>query len=214
MNRLRDSRPAATRTLKKTLAHLGAGDADLGRAAALVGPLPDRSRAPGFAALLQILCEQQLSVASAAAIWSRVAAAASPLAPESFLALPDERLRALGLSRAKILYGKGLAQAVTAGALDLDALETRDDEAAMAALTAVKGVGRWTAEIYLLFALGRGDVWPADDLALQAAAQHLKGLDRRPGRAEMVALAEPWRPYRGTAARLLWAYYRHIKGMA
>ncbi len=207
------SGPAMVRPLGRVIAQLTAGDRDLERVVRLVGPLPDRSRPPGFAALLQILCEQQLSVASAAAIWKRVAAAVEPLGPETFLALPEERLRALGLSRSKVIYGRALAEAVAAGRFDLDGLSALDDEAAMAALTAIKGIGRWTAEIYLLFTLGRNDIWPADDLALQAAMHHLKGLRQRPGRAEMVALAEGWRPHRGTAARLLWAYYRQIKGM-
>ena len=190
------------------LRRLARADADLARAWELVGGLPDRRREPGFATLMRIIVEQQLSVASANAIWGRVRMAADPFTPERFLALRAPRLKACGLSRPKIDYCRGLARAIADGALDLDGLDALDDVAAIAALTGVRGVGRWTAEIYLLFALGRPDVWPAQDLALQVAVQHLKSLPERPGPRDMDRLAEAWRPHRGTAARLLWKYYR------
>jgi DNA-3-methyladenine glycosylase II len=197
--------------LAKALRTLSRRDADLARARRLSGPLPDRRRDPGLATLMRIVVEQQLSVASANAIWGRVIGAADPFTADAFLALQDGHLRTLGLSRPKALYCRELAAAVRDGRLDFVALDSMDDEAALAHLTAIKGIGRWTAEIYLLFALGRPDVWPAHDLALQAAVADLKGLDARPDWKAMDKLAEPWRPYRGTAARLLWRYYAAIK---
>jgi DNA-3-methyladenine glycosylase II len=212
--------PTPAHADRAALAHLAAADADLARAAAAVGPLPDRRREPGFSTLVRILVDQQLSVAAANAIWTRLVEAAAPLAasgpstvtPERLLRLRPERMRKAGLSRPKVLYCRGIARAVSSGALDLDRIGRMDDGDAMAELTQVKGIGRWTAEIYLLFALGRTDIWPAQDVALQHALGQLKGLPARPNVKEMDALAEPWRPHRGAAARLLWAYYRFLRG--
>lgn len=197
--------------LTKALRHLSRRDPDMARARKMAGPLPDRRRDPGLATLMRIVVEQQLSVASANAIWGRVHAAAQPFTAEAFLALHPELLRTCGLSRPKARYCRELAQATASGQLDFAALDTLDDAGALAHMTRVKGIGRWTAEIYLLFALGRTDIWPAHDLALQAAVAHLKNLPARPTAKEMDALAEPWRPHRGTAARVLWGYYRAIK---
>jgi DNA-3-methyladenine glycosylase II len=193
------------------LRRLAKADADLGRAWKLVGPLPDRRRQPGFATLLRLIVEQQVSVAAADAIWNKLAAATQPLEPRRFLEFNDGVLRACGLSRPKIKYARHLALAVADGALDLAAVGRMADGAALAELVKVKGIGRWTGEIYLLFALGRPDVWPAGDLALMAAVRHLKQLPARPTLAQMDRLAEPWRPDRGTAARLLWRYYRAVR---
>lgn len=206
--------------LAAALAGLSAADADLARAVATVGPLPDRRRAPGFETLIRILVDQQLSVAAANAIWTRLAEAAAPLVasgpstvtPESILRLRPARMRKAGLSRPKVIYCREIARAVAGNALDLDRIGRLDDGGAMVELTRVKGIGRWTAEIYLLFALGRADVWPAQDVALQHAVGQLKRLPARPSVKEMDALAEPWRPHRGAAARLLWAYYRFLRG--
>ncbi len=197
--------------LTKAFRHLSRRDPDMARARKMAGPLPDRRREPGLATLMRIVVEQQLSVASANAIWARVFAAATPFTAEAFLALHPDALRACGLSRPKALYCRELAQAAATGRLDFARLDTLDDASALEHLTQVKGIGRWTAEIYLLFALGRSDIWPAHDLALQAAVAHLKNLPERPSAREMDALAEPWRPHRGTAARMLWGYYRAIK---
>lgn len=196
-------------TLRPALEALAEVDCDMARAYRVCGLPPVRRQASGFAGLVRIIMAQQVSTASARAIIARLEAAVRPLAPEGFLALDDPALRVIGLSRQKIVYGRALAEDLRAGRLDLDALATLDDEAAMDRLVRLKGVGRWTAEIYLLFALERPDVWPADDLAVQVAAQRLKGLDERPKRPRMVALAEPWRPHRSAAARLLWHLYRH-----
>jgi len=200
--------------LARALKALRAADGDMARAIKLVGPLPDRSRPAGFPALLKIVCQQQLSVASAAAIWNRMEAAIQPLTPARLLSFDDAGLRALGMSGPKIRYSRHLAETLAGGGLDLETLATMEDAAALAALVQIKGIGRWTAEIYLMFALGRPDVWPADDLALQVAVQYLKGLKARPSQKQMDRLAEPWRPHRTVAARILWAYYREVKGRA
>lgn len=194
--------------LDAELAELAARDADLARAIAAVGVLPDRTRAPGFATLLKIICDQQLSTLAAAAIWARFETALGTVTPDRIVRSTDEELRALGLSRPKVRYARILAEQVADGRLDLDAVDRMADAEAMAALTAVTGIGRWTAEIYLLFALGRTDIWPAGDLALQESLRRLKRLKARPDAARMDAIAKKWRPYRGTAARVLWAYYR------
>jgi DNA-3-methyladenine glycosylase II len=198
------------RRLKRGLTALAESDPDMARAIDAAGRLPVRSREPGFPTLLNVIMAQQLSVASAAAIWGRLEAAADPMTPAALLKIHPRRLRTIGLSRQKALYARELAKALEARRLDLDALVAMDDEAAIAALTAVKGVGRWTAEIYLLFSLGRPDVMPADDLALQVAAQRIKGLKVRPTGRELRAMAETWRPWRSVAARVLWHYYRIV----
>lgn len=186
-------------------------DPDIAAAVTRIGyPIP-RLRAPGFATLLQIMVAQQISTRAAAAIWARLVEACGPaVSAEGFLALNDEALRVIGLSRRKMAYGRGLAQAVTSGAVDLEGLRAHSDAEAIAAISALHGFGRWSAEIYLLFALGRTDSFPGDDLAVQIGMQRLKGLDQRPNRKQMDALAEPWRPHRGCAALLLW----HIYGAA
>ncbi|HYM33164.1 MAG TPA: DNA-3-methyladenine glycosylase [Candidatus Cybelea sp.] len=201
----------ANNELKRALRALARADEDLARAIRVAGPLPDRSRPPGFQTLLRSICFQQLSIASAGAIWQRLEARVSPLDPQGLLALDEDALRGLGLSRPKARYALALAESIVGGSLDLDMLHAMDDEAAIAALCQVKGVGRWTAEIYLLFALGRSDTFPADDLALQVAAQHVKKLRKRPDGTKMRKLAEAWSPHRGVAARLLWHYYRAAK---
>jgi DNA-3-methyladenine glycosylase II len=197
------------KVMEETLAVLGARDIDLARAHREAGTPALRHRQPGFATLLDIILAQQLSTASANAIRGRLAALASPLAPERFLELDDDCLRAIGFSRQKIIYGRGLAEAIATGALDLARIRRMDDEAAIETITTLKGLGRWSAEIYLLFALKRPDIWPVDDLAVVVAVQRLKGLKERPGRKEMLEIGEPWRPWRSYAARLMWHYYRN-----
>ncbi|MEM6662396.1 MAG: DNA-3-methyladenine glycosylase 2 family protein [Pseudomonadota bacterium] len=177
-------------------------------AAALIetGKLPLRRRGGGFPAMLQAICGQQLSVASAASVWNKLCAEDATTA-EAFHACSDETLRACGLSRPKIRYGRALVDAD----IDYRALATMPEEEAIATLTAVKGIGVWTAEIYLKFAVGRADVIAAGDLALQEAARILFELPTRPTDKELRVLAEPWSPWRAVAARLLWAYYRVAK---
>lgn len=192
--------------LPAALEALGRLDPDCARALDEVGPPPLRYRPPGFATLLRIIVAQQVSLASAAAIWGRLEAACDPLVPERLLELSDEELRGAGLSRQKARYARSLAETVLSGALTVPALEALDDEAAIAAVSSVKGLGRWSAEVYLLFSLGRPDVWPADDVGLMMGAHKLKRLAERPDAKAMRTLAEPWRPYRAVAARLLWHY--------
>jgi DNA-3-methyladenine glycosylase II len=200
------------KTLEEALAELGRRDPDLARAQREAGLPALRKRAPGFATFLDIILAQQLSAASANAIRARLKALATPLSPESFLALDDASLRGIGFSRQKVLYGRGLAEALANGALDLAHIHRLPDEEAIAAITSLKGLGRWSAEVYLLFALRRPDIWPVDDLAVVVAVQRLKRLKERPDRKRMLAIAEPWRPWRSYAARLMWHYYRNAPG--
>lgn len=193
------------------MAALVAADADFARVVAAHGPPPSRRRDPGFGTLLRAIVFQQVSTAAGTAIWGRLEAGLGAMAPTALLAHDDEALRAFGLSRPKVKYARALATALADGTLDLDNLHRLDDEAAIAALVALPGIGRWTAEIYLLSALDRPDVMPAADIALMTAAQHLKGLSARPTPKQMYALSEPWRPWRSVAARLLWHYYRALK---
>ncbi len=201
--------PPPDESLRGDLEVLAGRDRDLARAYEACGLPPERRSPLGFAGLIRIIVGQQVSTASAAAILSRLAEVLPELEAQAFLALDDERLAAVGFSRAKIAYGRALAGAVASGYLDPAGLAHLADEEAIAHLTAIKGIGRWTAEIYLLFALRRPDVWPAGDLAVVKAVQSLKALDSRPSAADMDRLAAPWRPHRSAAARLLWHYYRH-----
>ena len=157
--------------------------------------------------LVLVILEQQVSLASALVAFEKLRAAASPLTPERFLAFDDAALRAFGFSRQKALYCRLAARAVLEGELNFDALRSLDDDAARAHLLRLKGVGPWTAEIYLLRSLLRPDAWPSGDLALQLAAQEVKRLPARPTAAELDELAEAWRPLRAVAARLLWLHY-------
>lgn len=175
-------------------------------ALAHTGPLPLRLRAPGFAGLLEVIVGQQVSVASANAIKARLGAAGL-ICERSVRAGGPDGLRAAGLSGAKTRYALALAEA----ALDYDALAHAPDDEVFATLTAVKGIGPWTAQIYLMFCLGRADAFAPGDLALQVAAQSLFGLEARPNAAALARMAEDWRPWRSVAARALFAYYRVLK---
>ncbi len=201
--------PAAARAGLDRLARL---DPDLARVERVAGPLPWRSRPGGFAGLLQAIVGQQISNQAAAAIWRRLSGVPGALTPDGLAGLEDATLRTAGLSRPKILHARALALAFAEGRLSAAGLEAMDDAAAVAAICAVRGLGPWTAEVYLLFALGRHDVFPAGDLALAAAAADLKRLPARPGPVALRALAEPWRPHRALAARLLWHHWRHLTG--
>ena len=194
--------------IRETLDALGKRDADLAKAIGLVGYPEPRNREPGFGALLNIVAAQQVSSASAAAIRTRLLAAIDPLTPDNFLAASDATLRAVGFSRRKVEYGRGIAEAMRSGLLDAERLAAATDEDVVATLTALRGLGRWSAEIYMLFALRRADVWPAEDLAIQEALRRLKGLEVRPARIASEAIVEAWRPWRGVAALFLWHYYK------
>jgi DNA-3-methyladenine glycosylase II len=167
-----------------------------------------RRREPGFAGLAHIVCGQQVSTASAAAIWGRVSAAFDPFHHDALRKARADRLGRLGLSAAKIKTLKNLARELAAERLNLEVLANEDADAAHNTLTRLHGIGPWTADVYLLFCLGHGDAWPAGDLAVQEAVKIGLGLKTRPTAKEMAPLAEPWRPLRGAAAHLWWSYYR------
>lgn len=188
------------------VAWLAANDADMARVIAVVGEAPLRRRSDGFAALLQAIVGQQVSVAAAAGIWRRVEQAGLT-AEDTVIAASDDELRAVGLSRPKVKYARAIAEA----RLDYAALRTMPVEQAVAEMVAIKGVGQWTAEIYLMFAVGRADVFAPGDLALREAARGMLGLDERPTIPELTEIAKRWSPWRGVAARLLFAYYHHVK---
>ena len=175
------------------------------------GPPPLRLREPGFAGLAAIVVSQQVSVASADAIRGRLQSAFDPLDAGAITAATDEALRACGLSGAKVKTLRAIAEAMLSGALDMGALAAMPATDAHQALVAVHGIGPWTADIFLLFCLGHSDAWPAGDIALQEAARAALHLRARPETARLGRLGERWRPYRGVAARILWAYYRVIK---
>jgi DNA-3-methyladenine glycosylase II len=170
-----------------------------------------RRREPGFMGLAHIVTGQQLSTASAGAIWGRLTAAFDPFHPESLRKARAERLGRLGLSAAKIKTLKNIARELANERLNLDVLANEDADAAHNTLTALHGVGPWTADVYLLFCLGHGDAWPAGDIAIQEAVKIGLGLKTRPTPKEMAPLGEPWRPLRGAAAHLWWSYYRVLK---
>ena len=175
------------------------------------GRPPLRLREAGYAGLAAIIVSQQVSTASADAIFRRLQAAIAPLTHEAVLVVDDQVLREAGLSAAKIRALRATAEAIATGALPLAALAAMPAEEAHRALVGVKGLGPWSADIFLLFCLGHPDAWPAGDLALQEAARIVLKLDQRPGTVELNRLGERWRPYRGVAARLLWSFYAAVK---
>ena len=181
------------------------------RLAAELGPPPLRKRAPGFAGLAQIVVGQQVSTASAAAIWARCLAVFDPFAPEVVAGAADERFREAGLSRAKVRTLRAIAAAITEATLPIDTLHEREADEAHALLTAVSGIGPWTADVYLLFCLGHPDAFATGDLALQEAMRLAADLESRPNALALHAMAEAWRPWRGVAAGLLWAHYARVK---
>jgi DNA-3-methyladenine glycosylase II len=177
----------------------------------IAGPPALRRRAPGFEGLAQIVTGQQVSVASASAIWGRVSGAFAPFHHDALHRARADRLGRLGLSSAKIKTLKGVARELVAGRLNLEVLAEEDADAAHNMLTSLHGIGPWTADVYLLFCLGHGDAWPAGDVAIQEAIKVGLGLATRPTEKQMAPLAEPWRPLRGAAAHLWWSYYHAIK---
>ncbi|MCR9214101.1 MAG: DNA-3-methyladenine glycosylase [Proteobacteria bacterium] len=196
--------------LTAALSYITQCDPDFETALTLIKPLPDRSRPAGFEYLTKIIIEQQVSLASADAIWTRMIGAVQPFTPEVMLGFTEQELRDLGLSRQKAKYCHALAEEVRTRRLVLEDLHQMEDEQALEQLIRVKGIGRWTAEIYLMACLGRTDIWPAGDVALQSAMGHLKNHSVRPTVEVMDELAEPLRPYRTVAARILWRYYADV----
>ncbi|HEV7858248.1 MAG TPA: hypothetical protein VGO91_06425 [Pyrinomonadaceae bacterium] len=194
-------------TLARGLQLLSARDRDLAHILNELGPPPMWFREPGFPTLIHIILEQQVSLASARAAFQRLRAVAKPLTPHNFLLLDDGTLKAIGFSRQKIIYGRHLSNSIVEGGLDLRRLVALEDEEARAELLKIKGIGHWTADIYLLMALRRQDIWPGGDLALAVAVQRIKRLPARPSPFELESISAPWRPWRAVAARLLWHYY-------
>ncbi len=190
---------------------LVAADPALGRVDAQTPPLEWRLRVGGFEGLFRMIVEQQVSVASAASVWARLREGMGGITPELLLAHDLDQLRGMGLSRQKATYGQGIARAQIAGEIDLEHLANLDDEAAIASLTALKGVGLWTAEAYLMMCEGRLDVFPGGDVALQEAIRWADGAEVRPDQKGAYARAEIWRPYRAVATHLLWAWYTGVK---
>ncbi|PHR22324.1 MAG: DNA-3-methyladenine glycosidase [Hoeflea sp.] len=192
------------------LVELARTDLRLARAIELSGPVPLRRKPPGYAALAEIILSQMVSKASANALWRKLELAAGEITPSAVLALSPEALREAGLSRAKAETLTRVGEAVICGDLDLEHLCRLEGRAAIRAMTAIKGVGPWTAEVYLLFCAGHPDVFPAGDVALQSAAADILGLETRPRPKDLYSMAEDWSPWRGVAARLLWAYYAAV----
>jgi DNA-3-methyladenine glycosylase II len=199
--------PLTDLTLQAAVRDLSARDPHLRAVVERFGHPPLWERPPGFATLVHIVLEQQVSLASAQAAFDRLRIALDPPTPARFLELDDAALLAIGFSRQKARYVRALSAALIEGTLDLDALETLDDEGVERALVAIPGIGPWTATIYRLMVLRRPDAWPTGDIALAESLGEVKGLGRRPSPEEMLALAEPWRPWRAVAARILWHAY-------
>lgn len=197
-------------TLKKALRQLAQADPDIARALEEAGSPELREMPTGYGGLMRSIVGQQVSVHAARSIWLRLEAAVPSMEPAAFLALSDDALRAVGLSGAKTRYGRSLATDVVEGRIDFAALNDLDDSAAIAMLTQAKGIGPWTAEIYLMFAHGRPDIMPGLDLGLVVAAQHLKRLRKRPDAQRLLKIAEAWRPWRSAAALVLWHYRRNM----
>ncbi len=197
--------------LQAGLANLVEADPRLQPVAEKAGAFSLRRREGGYAGLCAIVCGQQLSTASAAAIRARLFAAFMPFGHEAVRAARTDRLKRLGLSAAKIKSIKEIGKAVAKGHIDLNAVGNMDADMAHAALTALHGVGPWTADIYLLFCLGHADAFPSGDLAVQEAARIALRLNKRPDAKQLTKIAEAWRPWRGVAAHLLWAYYHAVK---
>ena len=186
-------------------------DPRLDKVRAAAGEVPLRRSEPGFRSLISIVISQQVSRASADAIFGRLERLADPLTAETLLAAGDSLFREAGLSRPKQRAVLAVSEAVLDG-LDLSKLCDLDAEQAIGAMTAVSGIGPWTAQVYLLFAAGHPDIFPAGDVALQSAVGHALGIDPRPGEKALIGIAESWTPHRGVASRLFWAYYREITG--
>ncbi len=196
------------RTIATGMKALAALDAELAQALDQIGPPPPRQRPAGFETFLSTIVSQQISTEAARTILGRVLALMPERSPAALLALEDSALREAGLSFRKIEYAKGLAEAVVAGRLDIDGLASLSDEEAIAAITALRGFGRWSAEIYLMFSLKRPDIFPADDLALLVALGRLKNLPDKPTPKQARDLVAHWAPWRSVGSLFLWHYYR------
>ena len=189
-------------------------DEDLGEIVKDLGIPPMWNRKPGFPTLLDVIIEQQVSLGSARAAFNRLLSSVKPLNPENFLKLNDSELLVIGYSRQKTLYSRILAGSILDGSIDLNKIEKMNDSDAREELMRLKGIGRWTADIYLLMALGRPDIMPVGDLALEAALQSIKYLESRPDPEELKRISSTWKPWRAVAARMLWHYYLSVQAQS
>ena len=203
--------PPTAEALLQARKHLAAADPALAAMEAVTPPFAWRVGLGGFPGLLKMVVQQQVSLASAAAIWARVEAGLPQMTPEAVMGHDEAYLLSLGLSRPKARYAHAIAHAHLNGTCDFDALPGLPDEEAVAALTAITGIGRWTAEVYLMFTQGRLDMFPGGDVALQEAMRWADKAEIRPNEKQAYKRAELWRPYRGVAAHLLWACYGAVK---
>jgi len=200
-------KPLTQKTLALAARELAARDKTLAAIHATYGDPPLWRRATGFQTLAHIILEQQVSLKSAKAMLNRLESAIQPFTPLRFIELGDDHLRRLGVTRQKSAYLIGLADSIVSGELSFTKLARMSDDEARLALTRLKGIGSWSADVYLLMAMRRADIWPSGDLALAVAMHELKGLQNRPRPMELERLAEEWRPHRAVAARMLWQYY-------
>ncbi len=200
-------RPLTQKTLALAARELAARDQILANILATYGDPPLWRRASGFRTLVHIILEQQVSLSSAKSMLLRLETAIQPFTPERFLELGDAHLRQLGVTRQKSAYVLHLSEEIVSGVLNFRSLARLRDQEALVRLTRIKGIGAWSANIYLLMAMRRADIWPAGDLALAVAIQELRNRKRRPSPEELEEIAEQWRPYRAVAARMLWQYY-------
>ena len=203
----RKMNPLNQKSLLQAVRSLARIDSDLAKIAADLGPPPIWARQQGFRTLVHIILEQQVSLASARAAFDRLLAVTIPLTPERLLRLSDCEMKQVGFSRQKTSYARSLAAAIVQRDLDIAALGSMDDECVRSHLMKIKGIGRWTSDIYLLMALRRPDVWPKGDLALALAVQKIKSLRQRPTEEELTDISSQWQPWRSVAARLLWHKY-------
>ena len=203
--------PLSPDQIRAARAHLAALDPAIAAIEAVTPEFPWRIRQRGFAGLLKLMVEQQVSLASAAAIWARVEAGLGEVSPAAVLAREDVDLQGFGLSRPKVRYARAIAEAHVSGLCDFDGLRQMGDDEAAAALMSIKGIGRWTAETYLMFCEGRLDVFPGGDVALQEAMRWADRAEIRPNEKQAYARAEAWKPYRAVAAHLLWRCYGAVK---
>ena len=207
MNQSHAPRSLSRETLTQGVSFLVDIDPDLARIVSELGPPPMWAREPGFPTLVHTILEQQVSLASAKAAFTRLLKIAPNITPERFLEFDNDELKEIGFSRQKTVYCRDLAREIIHGGLDITELTAMDDSSARSELMKIKGIGPWTADIYLLMALLRPDTWPSGDLALASAVQEIKGLPSRPGPDELDLIAMPWQPWRAVAARGLWQYY-------
>jgi DNA-3-methyladenine glycosylase II len=207
MNSQNNHKPLDEKILNKAVYELADINAELKSIFNKFGAPPLWDREEGFHTLIRIILEQQVSLKSAQATYDKLVVKANPLTPQNFLKFTDSQLKAFGFSRQKTSYGRNVANAVLEGTLNLTALRKMDNDSVRSELIKIKGIGNWTADIYLLMVLKRPDVWPSGDLVLAIAIQKIKKLDSRPNNDEMKEISKNWKPWRAVAARMLWHFY-------